>query len=86
MNFYVDGIEKYVLLFAVLDRSNIRFKRKKFQLNMQHREYPPTKQSIQKAPQVELKPLKSHPSYVFLGKDYTLPVIIVLDLNVHHAG
>ena len=30
MNFYADGIEKYVLLFVVLDRSNIRFKRKKF--------------------------------------------------------
>ena len=52
---------------------------------MKHRESPPAKPSIEEAPKVEFKSLPPHLRYVFLGKSYTLPVIIASDLNVHRV-
>ena len=48
---------------------------------MKHRESPPAKPSIEEAPKLELKALPPHLRYVFLGRDYTLLVIIAADLN-----
>ena len=52
---------------------------------MQYRESPPIKPSIEDAPKLELKPLQPHLRYVFLGKDYTLSVIIAKDFHVHQV-
>ena len=52
---------------------------------MKHHESPPAKPSIEEAPKVEFKSLPPHLRYVFLGKGYTLPVIIASDLNVHQV-
>ena len=43
MNLYCDCIEKYKSLAAALDRGYVWFKPKKLELDMKHREYPPTK-------------------------------------------
>ena len=72
-------------MVAALDRGNVLFKPKKFEFDMQHRESPPAKTSIEETPKLELKPLPPHLSYVLLGKDDTLPVIIASDLNVHQV-
>ena len=85
INFDSDGIKKYGSLVGELDQGNVRFKPKKFELDIQHRESPPAKPSIKEAPKLELKPLPPHLRYVFLGKDDTLPVIIASDLNVHQV-
>ena len=68
MNFDNDCIEEYGSLVAALDRGNVHFKPKKFYLDMQHRESPLMKLSIEEAPKLELKPLPPHLIYVFLGK------------------
>ena len=52
MNFDSDCIEDYESLVAPLDRGDVRFKPKKFELDMKNRESPPTKPSIEKAPKV----------------------------------
>ena len=52
---------------------------------MQHREYPPAKPFIEKALKLKLMPPTPHMRYVFLGKDYNLPVIIASDFHVHQV-
>ncbi|XP_069147124.1 uncharacterized protein [Solanum lycopersicum] len=84
-NFYSDVIDEYELLGATLDRGNVHFKPKKFYLDMQHRESPLMKLSIEEAPKLELKPLPPHMRYVLLGNYDTLQVIIASDLNVHQV-
>ena len=81
MSFDRDCIEEYESLVAALDRGDVRFKPKKFKLDMKNRESPPTKPSIEEAPKVELKALPPHLRYEFLGKGDTLPVIIASDLD-----
>ena len=66
MNFDSDGIEEYVSLVAALDQGNVPFKPKKFELDMQHRESPPTRPCIEEAPKLEGKTLRTHLRYVFL--------------------
>ena len=83
MNFGSDGIEEYGSLAAALDRGNVRYKPTKFELDMQHRESLSTKPSIDEALKLELKPLPLYLRYIYLGKNYTLSVIIASDLNVH---
>ena len=48
---------------------------------MKHRESPPVRPSIEEAPKLDIKALPSHLRYVFLGRDDTLTVMIVADLN-----
>ena len=50
MNFDCDGIEEYGSLVATLDRGNVHFKPKKFELDMKHPEFRPAKPSIEEAP------------------------------------
>ena len=76
MNFDSDCIEEYGSLVAALDRGDDRFKPKKLELDMNHRESPPAKPSIEEAPKVEHKSLAPHPRNVFLEKGDTLPLII----------
>ncbi|XP_070022151.1 uncharacterized protein [Nicotiana sylvestris] len=45
-------------------------------LNLENRETPPAKSSIEEPPKLELKPLPAHLRYEFLGSNSTLPVII----------
>ncbi|WP_353806038.1 hypothetical protein, partial [Acinetobacter baumannii] len=85
MNFDSECIEEYGPLVAALDRGNVRFKPKIFELDMQHCESPSTKLSIEKAPKLELKPLPPHLRYVFLGRDDTLPLIIAADFNLQQV-
>ena len=49
MNFDSDGIYEYESLVAIFDRGYFHFKPRKFELDMQHCESPPTKPSIEKA-------------------------------------
>ncbi|XP_070022574.1 uncharacterized protein [Nicotiana sylvestris] len=49
-------------------------------LQLEKRETPPAKPSIEEPPKLELKPLPAHLRYEFLGPDSTLPVIISSDL------
>ena len=86
MNFDSDCIEQYESLVTALDRGDVRFKPKKLELDMMHRESPAAKPSIEEAPKVELKSLPPHMRYVFLGKGDTLSIIIASDLNVHQVG
>ena len=46
MNFESDCIEQYVSLVVALDRGDVQFKPKKFDLDMKHRESSPAKLSI----------------------------------------
>ena len=55
----------------------------KLELDMQHRESPLAKPSIEEDPKLELKTLPPHLIYVFFGIDDTFTVIIALQLNVH---
>ncbi|XP_049391543.1 uncharacterized protein LOC125855950 [Solanum stenotomum] len=48
---------------------------------MKNQDSPPEKPFVDEPPKLELKALPSHLRYVFLGKDSTLPVIIVADLS-----
>ena len=82
MNFDSDCIEEYESLVAALDRGDVRFKPKKYELDMKNCESPPAKPSIEEAPKVEYKSLPPHLRYVFLRRDNTFPVIIASDLNV----
>ena len=85
MNFDSDCIDDYWSLVVALHRGDVRFKPKKLELDMKHRESPPVTPSIEEAPKVELKPLPPHLRYVFLAKGKTLSVIIASDLNVHQV-
>ena len=68
-------------MVAALDRGDVRFKPKKLDLDMKHRESPPVKPSIEEAPKLELEVVPPHLRYLFLGKGDTLPVIIVSDFE-----
>ena len=68
-----------------LDRGDVRFKPKKLELDIRHRESPPSKPSVEEAPKVELKDLQPHMRYVFLSKGDTFTVIIANYLNVHQV-
>ena len=81
MNFDRDCIEEYESLVAALDRGDVQFKPKKFELDMKNRESPPAKPSIEEASKLELKALPPHLRYEFLGNGDTLPVIIASDLD-----
>ena len=81
MNFDSDCIEEYESLVAALERGDVRFKPKKYELDMKNREFPPAKPSIQEAPKLELKALPPHLRYEFLGNGDTLPIIIASDLD-----
>ena len=81
MSFDRDCIEEYESLVAALDRGDVWFKPKKFELDMKNRESPPAKPSIEEAPKLELKALPPHLRYEFLGYGDTLPIIIALDLD-----
>ena len=81
MNFYNECIKEYGSLVAALYRGDVRFKPKKYELDMKNREFPPSKPSIQEAPKLELKYLLPHLRYESLGNVDTLPVIIASDLN-----
>ena len=81
MNFDNDCIEEYESLVAALDRGYVRFKPKKYELDMKNRESPHVKPSIEEAPKLELKALPPHLRYKFLGNGDTLPVIIASDLK-----
>ena len=72
-------------MVATLDRGDVRFKPKKLELYMKHREYPPVKPFIEEAPKVELRSLPPHLGYVFFGRGGILPVIITSDFNVHQV-
>ena len=81
MNFDSDCIEEYESLIVALDRGDVRFKLKKYELDMKNRDSPPAKPSIEEAPKLELKALPPHLRYGFLGNGDTLPVIIASDLD-----
>ena len=81
MNFDNDCIEYNGSLVAALDRGDVRFKPKKYELDMKNRESPPGKPSIQEAPKLEQKALPPHLKYEFVGNGDTLPLFIASDLN-----
>ncbi|KAK4724068.1 hypothetical protein R3W88_026847 [Solanum pinnatisectum] len=82
MNFEGDGIEDYDELVAVLDSFKFHSKKKRLELDMKNRDSPLARLSVEEALKLELKALPSHLNYVFLGKNGTLPVIIVTVLNM----
>ena len=72
MNFDNDCIEEYGSLVAAIDRGDVRFKPKKYVLDMKNRESPPMKPSIAEASKLELKALPPHLRYEFLGNGDTI--------------
>ena len=68
-------------MVVALERHKYRSKTKKLELDMKLRESPPVRPSIEEAPKLDIKALPSHLRYVFLGRDDTLTVMIVADLN-----
>ena len=64
-----------------LDRGNVWFKLKKYELDMKNRESPPVKQYIYEAPKLELKALPPYLRYEFIGNADTFLVITASDLN-----
>ena len=85
MNFESDGIKYYESLVVALEMNKYRSKLRKLELDMKHRESPPARPSIEKAPKLELKALPYHLSSVFLGRDDTLSIIIASNLNVQQV-
>ena len=85
MNFSSDGIEEYGSLVAALERGEYLFKLKKLELDINHRECPPAKPSIEEAPKLKLKALPPYLRYVFFEKDDTFPVIIASNLNMEQV-
>ena len=81
MNFDSDCIEEYESLVAALERGDVRFKPKKYDLDLKNRESPPARPSIEEDLKLELKALPPHLRYEFLGNGDTLPVIIASDLD-----
>ena len=81
MNFDRDCVEDYESLVAALDRGDVRFKPKKYELDMKNRKFPPTKSSINEAPKLELKALPPYFKYELFGNGDTLSVIIASYLN-----
>ena len=81
MNFDNDCIKGQGSLVADLDRGDVWFKPKKYELDMKNCESQPVKPSIEEAPKLELKSLPPHLRYEFLGNGDTLSVIIASDLN-----
>ena len=71
---------KYESLVTALDRGDIQFKLKKYELDVKNHESPPVKPSIEEALKLELKALPPHLRYEFLGNSDTLPVIIASNL------
>ena len=65
MNFDSDCIEEYESLVTAVDRGDVRFKPRQFELDMKNRESLPAKPSIEEAPKVELKALPPHLRYEF---------------------
>ena len=63
MNFDSDCIEEYESLVAALDLGDVRFKPKKYELDMKNRESPPAKPSIEEDPKLERKALPPHLRY-----------------------
>jgi len=80
INFESDGIEDYKFKGLHLNEINT-CKNQRNLSYMKHSKSPPPKPSIEGALNLELKVLPPHLRYVFLGRDDTLPVIIVADLN-----
>ena len=85
INFDSDCIEEYESLVGALDRGDVRFKPKKYELDMKNRESPPAKPSLEEVPKLELKAIPPHLRYEFLGNGDTLPVIIASNLNEQHV-
>uniref|UniRef100_M1DAZ4 Integrase core domain containing protein n=2 Tax=Solanum tuberosum TaxID=4113 RepID=M1DAZ4_SOLTU len=81
MNFDGDGIEDYDGLVVTLDRFKFCSKPRRLELDMTNHDSPPTKPYVEEPLKLELRALAYHLRYVFLGKDGTLPVIIVADLS-----
>lgn len=81
MNFDNDGIEEFDYLVAALERNEYRSKPMKLVIDMNHRESPPAKPSFEDAQKLNIKALPPPLSFVFLGRDDTLLVIIIVDLN-----
>ena len=81
MIFDNDCIEEYDSLVVALDRGDVRFRPKKYELDMKNRESPPAKPSLEEALKLELKDLPPHLRYEFLGKGDIFPVIIASELN-----
>lgn len=82
MYFASDGIEEYGSFVVSLERNEYRSKPKKFEIDKKHRESPIVKTSIEEATKLEVKDLPPYLRYVFLDRDDTLMIKIVVDLNV----
>ncbi|KAK4708624.1 hypothetical protein R3W88_029549 [Solanum pinnatisectum] len=52
----------------------------KLDIDLKNQVSPPAKPSMEEPPKLELKVLPTHLRYAFLGENYTLPVIIAVDL------
>ena len=65
MNFDSDCIEEYESLVKAFYRGDVRFKQKKYELDMKNRESPHAKPSIEEAQKLELKALPPYLRYEF---------------------
>lgn len=54
---------------------------KKLYLHFKNKQASPSKSSIIKPPNIQLKPLPTHLKYVFLGENKSLPAIVSVKLN-----
>ena len=81
MNFDNDCIEEYESLVVAIDRGDVRFQAKKYELDINNCRSPSAQPSIEEAPKLELKVVLRYLRYEFLGFGDTLLVIIASDLN-----
>lgn len=81
MNYESDGIEDFDELVDALKIFGYWSKPKRFDVNINNHESPPSKSSTEEAPKFELKSLPPHLKYVFLGMNETLLVIVVTHIN-----
>lgn len=73
MNFNREGIEEYdENVYSLMGMGSYSYTPKKLDLDFNNHPTPPTKQSIEKIPLLELKQFPSHMRYVFLGDRCTL--------------
>ncbi|XP_049368160.1 uncharacterized protein LOC125833044 [Solanum verrucosum] len=82
MNFDADFRFDYVETVNALQGMGAHsYALKKLDLDLKNRPSPPAKPSVEDPSVLELKELRSHLIYVFLGTNNTLPVILAADLN-----
>lgn len=86
INFNSEGIDEYdKTVCALTGVGSYLYNPIKLDLDLKNHQTPPVKPSTEEPLLLELKELSSHLRYVFIGKENTLPIVIITDLVEHQV-